>query len=172
MIKKFKKNMEVKKMIEKKDNKTTEGEIKIRYDIHLKCSEKALKLLKENNIKFQVWKLHELDDDDYDPYEESPLIEVESEIYQKLKKLSEVTGIPMENIVSTEMADFFNSVGDIPVIFLDSHLGIKNIKNPIEMLEKMDDIIHIGPEYLKDLKNADLVKHVECWYNPKKKNYP
>ena len=68
--------------------------------------------------------------------------------------------------------DFFYSVGDIPIIFLDRHLGIKNIKNPIGMLEQMNDIIKIAPKYLEELKNKDLVKHVENWHNPKKKFLP
>lgn len=101
------------------------------------------------------------------PAFESPLIEVDPERYQKLKKLSNITGISIKDIVSIEMGDFFYSVGDIPVIFLDRHLGIKNIKNPIGMLEQMNDIINIAPKYLEELKNKDLVKHVENWHNPK-----
>jgi len=93
------------------------------------------------------------------------IIEVELEIYQKLKKLSEITGISVEDIASAELGDFFYSIGDIPVIFLDRHLGIKNIKNPIEMLEKMDEVINIGSKYLEELKTKDLVKYVEDWHN-------
>ena len=96
-------------------------------------------------------------------------IDIDPKIFQKLEKLSNVTGIPKNDIVSGQMKDFFYSVGDIPVIFLDRHLGIKNIKNPIEMLEKMKDIINIPPAYLEELKTKDLVKHVENWHNPLKK---
>jgi len=146
-------------MSKKKDNKTIESKIRISYKIFSDCSKKLINFLKDNKIKFQTWQLKELaEPDDLEPSEESAFVEVEPEIYQRVKKLSEVTGIPV-----------FNSVGDIPVIFLDRHLGIKNIKKPIEMLEKMDDIINIGSEYLEDLKTMDLVKHVENWCKPFKR---
>jgi len=157
-------------MSKKKDNKTIESKIRISYKIFSDCSKKLINFLKDNKIKFQTWQLKELAElDDLEPSEESAFVEVEPEIYQRVKKLSEVTGIPVETIVSSELGDFFNSVGDIPVIFLDRHLGIKNIKKPIEMLEKMDDIINIGSEYLEDLKTMDLVKHVENWCKPFKR---
>lgn len=97
--------------------------------------------------------------------EEVPLIAVEPEIYQKLKKLSEITGISVKDIASAELGDSFYSIGDIPVVFLDRHLGIKNIKNPIEMLEKMDEVINIGSKHLEGLKTKDLIKHVKDWHN-------
>lgn len=134
------------------------------------CSPEVIVFLKKNNVKFKVWDLTCLKKEYYDPEEESPLIEIETELYQKLNKLSEITGIPVKNIASRELGDFFNSVGDIPVIFLDSHLGIENIKNPIEMLSKMKDVIHIPEGYLKSLKTKkDLMKEVEDWYKPFKK---
>lgn len=122
----------------------------------------------QNSVEFEMLKLLELKEGSYDPEEEVPLIEVETEIYQKLKKLSTITGIPIKDIASAELASFFYSVGDIPVIFLDRHLGIENVKNPIEMLEKMDEVMKIGSEYIEELKTKDLIKHVEDWHNPLK----
>jgi len=97
------------------------------------------------------------------------LIEVVPEIYQKLEKLSNITKIPIKDIASAELGEFFYSIGAIPIIFLDRHLGIKNIKNPISMLEKMNEFIDIRQEYIELLKTKDLVKHIKDWYNPLKK---
>ncbi len=75
----------------------------------------------------------------------------------------------MKEIVSKTIGDFFYTVGEIPVIFLDRHLGIENIENPIEMLEKMNDIIHIGDPHLNWLKTQDLIKYVTEWKHPLQK---
>lgn len=136
--------------------------------------EKILKNLRkffiQNSVEFEMLRCLGLKEGSYDSEEEASLIEVESEIYQKLKKLSAITGIPIKDIASAELGSFFESVGDIPVIFLDRHLGIENVKNPIEMLEKMDEVMKIGSEYIEELKTKDLVKHVENWHNPLKSN--
>ncbi|MHA1291371.1 MAG: hypothetical protein ACTSQJ_01735 [Promethearchaeota archaeon] len=124
----------------------------------------------QNSAEFEMLRVLGLKEGSFDPEEEVPLIEVEPEIYQKLKKLSTITGIPIKNIASAEFVSFFDSVGDIPVIFLDRHLGIENVKNPIEMLEKMDEVMNIGSKYIEVLKTKDLVKHVENWHNPLKES--
>lgn len=131
---------------------------------------KLRKFFIQNSIEFEMLRVLGLKEGSYDLEEEVPLIEVESEIYQKLKKLSAITGIPIKDIASAEFVSFFDSVGDIPVIFLDRHLGIENVKNPIEMLEKMEEVMNIGSKYIEELKTKDLVKHVENWHNPLKKN--
>ena len=83
-------------MPESKDNESIENGIEISYDIHLKCSEKAINLLKENNIKFQVWKLHEikelleLKEDDYEPLEKAINVSIPEELYNELNKLCKI----------------------------------------------------------------------------------
>ena len=77
----------------KKDNKSIENQIEISYDIHLKCSEKTINLLKENNVKFQVWKLHELKEEnylDYEPLEKTTYISIPDALYIKLDKLCKI----------------------------------------------------------------------------------
>ena len=77
----------------KKDNKSIETQIEIRYDIHLKCSEKAISLLKENNVKFQVWKLHELKEEDYgdyEPLEKTIYVSIPEVLYNQLDKLCKI----------------------------------------------------------------------------------
>lgn len=122
----------------------------------------------QNSVEFETLRVLGLKEGSYDPEEEVPLIEVESEIYQKLNKLTKITGISIKDIASKELGDFFYSVSDIPLIFLDRHLGIRNIKNPIEMLEKMNKFIDIRQDYIESLKTKDLVKYVNDWHNPLK----
>jgi len=79
----------------KKDNKSIENQIEISYDIHLKCSEKVISLLKKNNVTFQVWKLYELKDlqelkeENYGPLalEKTINVSIPEELYNKLDKL-------------------------------------------------------------------------------------
>ena len=137
--------------------------------IESKASPKdIIELLKKNNVKFEAWKNYTLKKEYDDSPDDLSCVSLEPEIYNKLKKLSEITGIPIEDIVSAELGDFLYSVGDQPLIFLDRHLGIENIEKPFEMLEKMNDVINIGESYLEQLKTQNLVKYVEKWHNPSK----
>lgn len=83
-------------MSKNKDNESIENQIEISYDIHLKCSEKAIKLLKENNVKFQVWKLHEikeileLKEEDYEPLEKTINVSIHEKLYNELDKLCKI----------------------------------------------------------------------------------
>jgi len=142
----IKKEMGFIKSTLKRDNAKNDLESYYKFEINIDELKKLILMGEETQIQ------------------EYPLVEVESEIYQRLKKLSTITGIPIETIVSKELGDFFYSVGDIPIIFLDRHLGIENIKNPIEILEKMTEVIDIQQEYIEQLKAKDLVKHVEDWH--------
>ncbi|KKN63007.1 hypothetical protein LCGC14_0506470 [marine sediment metagenome] len=142
----------------------------ISYIIHIERKEfpnDIIKLLKEHNIKFEIWKNRILKKEYDNSPEELSCVSLDPEINNKLKKLSKITGISIENIVSAELGDFLYSVGDQPLIFLDRHLGIENIEKPFEMLEKMNDIINIGESYLEQLKTQDLVKYTEKVVNPK-----
>lgn len=148
----------------------------IKYDlikeIKTEYKQEIVNWLKDNHYNYKVCEYK-----DFTPYETKeqteevfPLIEVEKESYEKLNKLSEITGIPVKNIASKELGDFFNSVGDYPENFLDRHLGIENIEDPIGMLHKMKDLINIPEKYLKSLKTKeDLIKEVENWYKPFKR---
>jgi hypothetical protein len=105
---------------ESKDNESIENGIEISYDIHLKCSEKAINLLKENNIKFQVWKLHEikelqeLKEEDYEPLEKTIAVSVPEELYNELDKLCKINAwdtnekiikLLRESVFSAEISD-------------------------------------------------------------------
>ena len=104
-------------MSENKDNKTIEKQIEITYYIHLKASKKAINLLKENNVKFQVWKLHELKEEDYgdyEPLEKTIYISIPEVLYDKLDKLCKINNwavdekiiqILEESVFSAETSD-------------------------------------------------------------------
>ena len=82
-----------------KDNKSIENQIEITYDIHLKCSKKAIRLLKENNIKFQVWENHELKDlqelneEDHEPLEKMIFVSIPEKLYNELDKLCKINNL-------------------------------------------------------------------------------
>lgn len=134
-------------------------------------SKEVFNFMEEKKIPFKAWKIHQFKEEFNNIDEDLNLIEVDPDIYQKLKKLSEITGIPIGAIVSMEMGDFFFSVGDNPVIFLNRHLRIENIENPIEMLKIMKDLIHIPENYLESLKSReDLIREIEMWKNPLNSN--
>jgi len=86
-------------MSKNKDNESIENQIEISYDIHLKCSRKVIKLLKVNNVKFQVWKLHEikelqeLKEEDYEPLEKTIAVSVPEELYNELNKLCKINNL-------------------------------------------------------------------------------
>lgn len=150
------------------ENIQKDEKIEISYSIHFKEFPKELiTIIQDHNIECQIWKTLELKKKELD--NDFLFVEIEPELYQKLQKLSEITGIPIKDIVSKEMGDFFFSVGDIPVIFLDHHLGIEKIENPIEMLNKISPIINIRESYLRSLKTKeDLIKEIDKWNNPLK----
>jgi len=83
----------------KKDNKSIENQIEISYDIHLKCSEKTINLLKENNVKFQVWENHELKDlqelneEDHEPLEKMIFVSIPEKLYNELDKLCKINNL-------------------------------------------------------------------------------
>ncbi len=148
----------------------------VKYDLVKKIkteyNQETLDWLKGKLYKYKVYETKVIYETKEQIDEVFPLIEVDKEIYEKLNELSEITGIPVTNIASKELGNFFNSVGDIPVIFLDIYLGIENIEKPIEMLERMREVINISDMYfetLKTMKKQDLIKEVEEWYNPFKR---
>ena len=151
-------------------NNRNEDMFKTLFEIQTKDYPKEIiGFMKERNIPFKAWKIHDFKQDQQEIDEELPLVEVDLEIYQKLKKLSEITRIPIVEIVSKELGDFFYSVGDIPVIFLDRHLGIENIEKPIKMLKNLKALLHISERYLESLKTKeDLLKEIEEWNHPLK----
>lgn len=150
---------------EKKHQKKDMFEIS--YMVHIerkKFPKKIIEILKKNNVNFGIWELYNQKAEYYDPEEEVPLVEIELELYQKLKKISEITGIPIEDMASNELNHLLTDfIPEDPFIFLDAHLGIENVKNPIEIIEQLKEIVNIGDKYFEALKIMDPVKYVKEW---------
>ena len=78
------------------NDKSIENKISISYKIFSDCSEKAINFLKENNVKFQVWKLHEikelleLKEEDYEPLEKTINVSIPEDLYNDLDKLCKI----------------------------------------------------------------------------------
>ena len=142
----------------------------VKYDlvkeIRTEYNQEILDWLKENHYKFKILKIKDLV-----PYqtkeeinEELPFVELDPELYQKLKKISEITGISMEDMASNELDHILTDfIPEEPFIFLDIHLGIENVKDPITIIEQLKEIINIGDKYFEALKTMDPVKYVKEW---------
>lgn len=154
------------------ENNQIDEMCKISYLIHIEKKEypkELIELLKKNNIEFEALQVMRLQKEYDDSPEELSYIALDNEIYNKLKKISEITGIPMGDMASNELEHMLtDTLPEIPLIFLDAHLGIENVENPFEMLEKMNEVINIGDKYLNWLKTQDPVKYVEEWKHPLK----
>lgn len=76
--------------------KSIENKIIINYKIFSDCSEKVVNFLKENNVKFQVWKRHELielqelKEEDYEPLEKAINVSIPEKLYNELDKLCKI----------------------------------------------------------------------------------
>lgn len=159
------------KETQKEQNKQNENKVEISYSIHIDdFPEELIKILLEHNVKFQVWENHELKKEFDDTPEELPVVYIDLEIYNKLKKLCEITGISLEDIANTELKAFLSdNISDEPLIFLDKYLGFKNIKDPIPIIEKMNEVVNLGEDYVAWLKTIDLNAYVDNWNHPLKK---
>ena len=102
------------------NDKSIENKISVSYKIFSDCSEKAINYLKENNIKFQVWKLHEIEElqelkeEDYEPLEKATNVSIPEELYNELNKLCKINNwdtdkkiieILGESVFSAEISD-------------------------------------------------------------------
>lgn len=146
-------------------NNQNDEKIEISYSIYIKeFPEELIKILQDHNIKFQVWENQELKEENYDPNEELPFVEINPEVYQKVKKISEITGISMKDMASNELDHLLTDhIPEEPFIFLDTHLGIENVKNPIEIIEQLKEIVNIDNRYFEALKTVDPIKYVKEW---------
>lgn len=96
------------------NDKSIESKISISYKIFSDCSEKVINFFKENNVKFQVWKLHELKEEDYEPLEKTVSVSIPEELYNELDKLCKINAwdtdkkiieLLGESVYSAEISD-------------------------------------------------------------------
>ena len=94
--------------------KSIENRIDISYKILLDRSKKVINYLKENNIKFQAWKLHELKEEDYEPLEKEIYVSIPEALYNELNKLCKINNwdtdkkiieLLGESVFSAEISD-------------------------------------------------------------------
>ena len=72
------------------NDKSIKNKISTSYKIFSDCSEKVINFLKENNTKFQVWRLHELKEEDYEPLEKTIYVSIPEALYNQLDKLCKI----------------------------------------------------------------------------------
>ena len=140
-------------------------------EIRTKYSPETVKLLIEKRIKYEIHVYK-----DYSPYQTKeeieeiiPFVEIKKEVYDKIKRISEITGIPLKNIITEEIDGVIEAqIKDEPLVFLDAYLGIENIKDPISLIEKFKDIVKISDKFFEYLKTVDPIEYIEKWYHPSK----
>lgn len=120
------------------ENNQNDEKIEISYSIYIKeFPEELIKILQEHNIKFQVWENQELIDKDYDLDEELTFVELDQELYNKLKMVSDLTGLPMEDMVNKEVEHLlYDVMADQPVAFLDEFFDNVSLLDFIERISE------------------------------------
>jgi hypothetical protein len=103
------------------NKKSIENKISISYKIFSDCSEKVVNFLKESNVKFQVWKLHEIEEllelkeEDYGPLEKTINISIPKELYNDLDKLCKINNWDTDKkIIELLGASVFSAESDGP----------------------------------------------------------
>lgn len=95
-------------------------------------------------------------------------VPIEEGLSKKLYQISKITGIPVKEIVNNELGGLLSDhMRENPIVFLDSYLGIKNIKDPISMVKTLKPIIDIPDDYMKEIENTDPMFYINR-YNPYK----
>jgi len=126
---------------------------KIERQIRLKYTPEIINLLKKHKIPFEAHKNKSLLEDEIS-YETLPLVEIDKELYDKLKQISEITGISMKKIIDYEIKDIlYNQLTDDPMAFLDRFIGIENIKDLMAIIRKFKTIVDIPDRLMKALEN-------------------
>jgi len=153
--------METKQNLEESEiKKKIEKRILINFDPETK------KILEKNKIPFIIEEIVSLPEDQEEKTEILPYIRIEQELFQRLTKLSEITEIPIEKIVTTELDHYLNDfVSENPYWFLDMFLGIENVKDPLSIVMQMMAIMDISEDQIKELENVkDPKAYVKSLY--------
>ena len=153
--------METKQNLEESEiKKKIEKRILINFDPETK------KILEKNKISFQIEEIVSLPEDPEEKTEIIPYIRIEQDLFQRLTKLSEITEIPIEKIVTTELDHYLNDfVSENPYWFLDMFLGIENVKDPLSIVMQMMAIMDISEDQIKELENVkDPKAYVKSLY--------
>jgi len=135
---------------------------KIEKRILIKFDPETKKVLEKNKIPFTIEEITSLPEAKEEITKEFPLVSINEELYQKLKQLSEITGISLEDIANEEFEHFINDyIKDSPFHFLDNFLGIENVKDPLSVVKKIKDIANISEDFIEYLKNMDPIQYVK-----------
>lgn len=120
------------------------------YDAEIK------KRLDELKIHYELWEVVRAIEDKEEIECECPVIPIDKEIYSKLKKICEITGISMKTIATDEFTTLlFDHIAENPIVFLDMYLGIKNIRDPISIVRKLKPVVDISEKYMEEIENTD-----------------
>lgn len=164
--------MEVDLNMEVKNNKGIE--MKSEKGIKIGFSEEVIKFLEKHRIPYEEYTIIHLPEVKEEKDNHSPLVEIDKDIYNKFKKITEITGIQIEKIINTELDDAITCfIRDDPFSFLDRYIGLENIENPMTFIYKMKEIAEIPDDLIEYLeKIEEPLKHINPlkWYKLNKES--
>lgn len=141
----------------------------IRYEIRCKYEPKIKDLLKQNELPFEILPFISQIEDEAEVDDNPFYVPIEEELSNKLCQISKITGIPVKEMVDNELGGLLTDhARENPIIFLDSYLGIKNIKDPLAIVKKLQPILNIPDDWIKELESMDPVDVVKKYNNPLK----
>ncbi|MHA1755217.1 MAG: hypothetical protein ACTSVV_00505 [Promethearchaeota archaeon] len=128
----------------------------------IKHSPETIQKLKAEGIRYKVIEFLTLEEEPTDiPDEDLPIVTLEKDLYFKLDQISQITTIPLEKIINTEIDQILRDyVRKNLFKFLDDYLGIKNIESPIEIAKKLKPILDLSEDDILELENVDPIEHV------------
>jgi len=144
----------------------------VKYKIHrtIKTTLKPeiIEFFRKNNIPFEAFKEFSFFEDKSCEEDTTNYVPIDKELHDKLYQISKITGIPVKEMVNNELGGLLSDhMRENPIVFLDSYLGIKNIKDPISMVKALKPIIDIPDDYMKEIENTDPMFYINR-YNPYK----
>lgn len=136
---------------------------RVLYEIRCKYEPKIKDLLKQNKLPFEILPIISQIEDEGGCESDNPFyVPIEEDLSNKLCQISEITGIPVKEMVDTEIGDLItNFIGDDPFFFIDCYLDIKKVKDPIALVKKLQPIANIPERLINDFEDIDPKDYIK-----------
>ena len=135
---------------------------KVDFSIRTKFASEVVDYLKQNKIAYQVLETETFIEDPEDTIKEQAYVPIAKDLYDKLVRVCEITGIPLEQIINAEIGTLLNDhAREDPIYFLENFLGIENVKDPIAIARKLQPILNIPESWIKNLEQVDPVQYIK-----------
>lgn len=133
---------------------------KISTEIKASYTPELASYLKERKIPHEIWRVHAFLEDQEEITEDSYHVPIGEDLYRKLTKVSKIANIPVKDMVNSELSSFLSDhVRENPFIFLDQFRDIEKVEDPISIVRKLQPILKIPEDWMKDMEEMDPVKY-------------